>query len=296
MTLTTSVLSSKASSLTRYLQEIKKYRILSADTEYTLAKAVVEHQDINAAHKLVTSHLRLVVKVALNMRGYGLSVMDLISEGNIGLMHAVKKFNPDLGHRLSTYAMWWIKATIQEFVMKSWSLVKIGTTVAQKKLFFNLGKIKQKINNFHARNNNSLTNEDVDIVAMQLNVSRQEVREMDIRLAGGDYSLDAPFYNSEGGSSTMLEYIPENRANQETILVQTQELHLRKKLFNQALACLNDREKDIISSRHLLEVPETLDTLSKKYEISRERIRQIESRALEKLKKYVHLTILQMQN
>lgn len=286
MKLTTTALSS-TDLLTRYIQSIKKYPILSADEEYILARSVVDHQDIKAAHKLVTSHLKLVVKIALSMRGYGLSLMDLISEGNIGLMHAVKKFNPELGHRLSTYAMWWIKATIQEYIIRSWSLVKVGTTAAQKKLFFNLNKIKRRINNLHASNNNLLTESDIDFVAEQLNVSPQEVKEMDCRLAGGDYSLDRPFYDDEGHSSSMLEYIPEKRANQEAMLAHSQESEIRKKLLYQAMLSLNERERDIISARHLQDEPETLSTLSKRHKISLERVRQIESAALAKLKKHI---------
>ncbi len=287
MKLAATALSTPSGGLTQYLQEIRKYPMLSAEEEYILAKAVAEHQDINAAHQLVTSHLKLVVKIALSMRGYGISLMDLISEGNIGLMHAVKKFNPELGHRLSTYAMWWIKASIQEYVIKSWSMVKIGTTVAQKKLFFNLNKIKQKIRNFHSRSHDYLSNEDVDVIATQLNVTHQEVKEMDSRLSGNDYSLDSPIHNDDGDSTTMMEYIPENRANQEVVLAYSQEENLKKKLFNKAISMLNEREQAIISARHLQDDPETLDVLSKKYNISRERIRQIEARALEKLKEYV---------
>ena len=287
MKLEATALSTPSGGLTQYLQEIRKYPMLSAEEEYVLAKAVADHQDINAAHQLVTSHLKLVVKIALSMRGYGISLMDLISEGNIGLMHAVKKFNPELGHRLSTYAMWWIKASIQEYVIKSWSMVKIGTTVAQKKLFFNLNKVKQKIRNFHSRNHDHLSNEDVDLIATQLNVTHQEVKEMDSRLSGNDYSLDNPINNDDGDGATMLEYIPENRANQETVLSYSQEESLKKKIFNEAISTLNEREQAIISARHLQDDPETLDVLSKKYNISRERIRQIETRALEKLKEYV---------
>jgi RNA polymerase sigma-32 factor len=288
MTLAVTTLSSADSGLTLYLQEIKKYPILSAAEEYILAKAVVEHQDINAAHKLVTSHLKLVVKIASTMRGYGLALMDLIAEGNIGLMHAVKKFNPDLGFRLSTYAMWWIKAAMQEFIIKSWSLVKIGTTIAQKKLFFNLNKIKRKIRSIHGHSNDALTNNDITAVANQLNVSLDEVKEMDIRLKGSDYSLDTPIYNNEGNVTTLLEHIPETGANQETLLSHNEEASIKKKLFNQALSSLNERERDIIKARHLQEVPETLDILSKRYNISRERIRQIETRAMEKLKNFVN--------
>lgn len=287
MKLSATALSTASGGLTQYMREIRKYPVLSAEEEYVLAKAVADHQDINAAHKLVTSHLKLVVKIALSMRGYGMSLMDLISEGNIGLMHAVKKFNPELGHRLSTYAMWWIKASIQEYVVRSWSMVKIGTTVAQKKLFFNLNKVKEKIRNFHMRSHDSLSNEDVNNIAAQLNVTNQEVKDMDMRLSGNDCSLDNPIYNDEGNSTTMLEYIPENRANQEIALSTYQEASLKKKLFDNAMLTLSEREQAIISARHLQESPETLDALSKKYNISRERIRQIEAKALEKLKNYV---------
>ena len=285
MTLTTTTaLSSVDGSLSMYLREIRRYPMLSGEEEYILAKSVVEHQDIKAAHKLVTSHLKLVVKIAMSMRGYGIALMDLIAEGNIGLMHAVKKFNPELGHRLSTYAMWWIKAAIQEFVIKSWSLVKIGTTVAQKKLFFNLKKIKQRIANFHAKSSVSMSDEDMDVVANQLNVSRDEVKEMDLRLAGGDISLDTPMYNHDGETTSLLEHLPEGRANQEIMLAHTQEKSLKQRLFAQAMATLNDRERDVIAARHLKDDPDTLDVLSKKYDISKERVRQIETRAMEKLK------------
>lgn len=294
MKLATTAISTSGGGLAQYLQEIKKYPILSAEEEYILAKAVAEHQDINAAHQLVTSHLKLVVKIALSMRGYGISLMDLISEGNIGLMHAVKKFNPELGHRLSTYAMWWIKASIQEYVIKSWSMVKIGTTIAQKKLFFNLNKLKQKIRNFHSRSHDNLSNEDVGVIATQLNVTHQEVKEMDSRLSGNDYSLDNPIHNNDGDSTTMLDFIPENRANQEVTMAHFQEASLKKKLFNKAMLTLSEREQSIISARHLQDDPETLDVLSKKYNISRERIRQIENRALEKLQEYVKTNFLKL--
>lgn len=273
--------------LSAYLAEIKQYPILSLAEEYQLAKEVKENQNLQAAHKLVTSHLKLVVKIAFSMRGYGLSLMDLISEGNIGLMHAVKKFDPDLGHRLSTYAMWWIKASIQEFIIKSWSLVKIGTTVAQKKLFFNLKKAKQRILNFHGNGNDVLSDEEVGQIANQLGVTTSEVKEMDVRIGSNDYSLDNPIYNEDGNQSSLLEYIPETRANQETMLAKAQESGLRKKLFQKAMSELSEREQEIVKARHLNEEQATLEELSQKYQISRERIRQIEARAMEKLKAYV---------
>lgn len=289
MTLTTTSLTPvDSSSLSMYLQEIRKYPILSAEEEYLLARQVIDQQNIQAAHKLVTSHLKLVVKIALSMRGYGIALMDLIAEGNIGLMHAVKKFDPELGHRLSTYAMWWIKAAIQEYVIKSWSLVKIGTTVAQKKLFFNLKKAKQRILNFHSRNSEELSNDDISELAVQLNVTENEIKEMDSRLSGGDYSLDNPVASRDGmENATMLDFIPESRANQEIAMAHTEETNIKKRIFGEALANLSERERAIVAARHMQEEPETLDVLSKQYNISRERIRQIETAAMNKLKSYV---------
>jgi RNA polymerase sigma-32 factor len=279
----------------RYINEVKKYPTLSAEEEYMLAKRVQDYEDIEAAHKLVTSHLKLVAKMAYRMRGYGIALMDIVAEGNIGLMHAVKKFNPDLGHRLSTYAMWWIKAAMQEFIIKSWSLVKIGTTTAQKKLFFNLSKAKKRILSLSSSDNrNYMSNDDVMKVAEELQVLPQEVVEMDIRLSGNDVSLDTPIYDDDNHSVTALDLLTEKRANQEINLLKSEDFSNKKKVFTESLKILNERERQIIQLRHLIDIPETLDELSKKLNISRERVRQIEARALEKIKEYCLKTYLKL--
>ncbi len=266
----------------KYLQEIKHIPFLDQEQEQNLAKRLIEHKDVAAAHKLVTSHLKLVVKIAYSFKGYKLPMMELISEGNIGLMHAVKKFDPSFGFRLSTYAIWWIKAAIQEYILRSWSLVKMGTTAAQKKLFFNLNKIQKKIQSLHS----TFTNEQTNIaIANELQVSQKEVVEMRSRMRYADLSLNAPI--SDDSQAQLLEIIPENRPNQEVTLGNTQEATYKKNILKSAMSFLNDRERSILSDRHLKEEPETLETLSKMHKISRERVRQIESRALEKLTKYV---------
>ena len=271
--------------LTNYIRQIRQYPMLSADEEYMLAMRVFEDQDIKAAHILVTSHLRLVVKVAFKMRKFGMALMDLISEGNIGLMCAVKKFNPHLGYRLSTYALWWIKASIQEFIIKTCSLVKMGTTIAQKKLFFNLNKLKARIQNFS--NKASLSEDDVSNISTELNVSKKEVKEMDLRMSSYDVSLDSELGNgSEGNSHSFLSVIPDQRDNHELILANSEDLTTKRKLFAEGMELLNKREKDIIISRRLKSDGDTLDILSNKYKVSRERIRQIEVRAMEKLQSY----------
>jgi RNA polymerase sigma-32 factor len=272
--------------LSLYIKQVNGYSLLTAEREYMLAKRVTDYQDVEAAHSLVTSHLRLVVKIALNMRGYGISLMDLISEGNIGLMHAVKKFKPDLGYRLSTYAMWWIKASMQEFIIKSWSLVKIGTTVAQKKLFFNLNKIKRKIQNLEGIDSTSnLSIKDAKFIANELQLDEKDVLSMNHRLNSGDVSLDNPILSRDGEESgTLLETIVDNKDSHELKLAEDQELNSRRRLFRNAVTQLNDREKDIVVSRRLQEKAATLEDLSKKYNVSRERVRQIEVRALEKIK------------
>lgn len=267
----------------RYLQEIKRFPMLEGEEEYMLAKRWIEHNDLNAAHRLVTSHLKLVAKIAMSFRGYGLPLMELVAEGNIGLMQAVKRFNPELGYRLSTYAMWWIKATIQEFVLRSWSLVKMGTTAAQKRLFFNLGKIKRRIYHLEARD---LQDKDIPLIANQLQVTENEVLEMNQRMRGsGDCSLNDRF--SEDGTEEVIDFLPETRANQEIMLLESEEQKKRKQLFVQALEILSEREQDILKQRRLQEVPTTLEDLSQKYGISRERIRQIEVRAFEKLQEWM---------
>lgn len=267
--------------LARYLQQIRQFPMLDAQEEYTLAKSWKEEGDREAAHKLVTSHLRLVAKIAMGYRGYGLPLSELISEGNVGMMQAVKKFDPDRGFRLATYAMWWIKASIQEYVLHSWSLVKIGTTVAQKKLFFNLKRLKGDLK---AIDDGDLHPDDVREIANQLDVSEQEVINMNRRLAGHDHSLNAPMrMDGEESGEWQDILVDENQKSQEFVMAKNDEDSKRLALLNEALGTLNDRERAIFEERRLLDEPKTLDELSQKYEISRERIRQIENRALEKI-------------
>ena len=275
------VLSSEGN-LSIYLQEIKKFPILTAEEEYMLAKRYKEHGDTEAAHKLVTSHLRLVAKIAMGYRGYGLPVTDLISEGNIGIMQAVKKFDPERGFRLATYAMWWIRAQIQEYVLHSWSLVKIGTTAAQKKLFFNLRKLKNQLSSIDTGN---LSPENAREIASRLNVKEAEVLDMDNRLFSGDQSLNVQI--GEEGDTEWQDMLVDSNDTQDNILANSNELSFRKKIFEQALEVLNDREKEIISLRKLKDKPVKLEELSKKFNISRERVRQIEEKAFEKLQKQV---------
>lgn len=268
--------------LSRYIQDVNRFPMLSEQEEFMLAKAFKEYGDNIAAQKLVTSHLRLVVKIAMGFKGYGISMMDLISEGNIGLITAVKKFNPDAGFRLSTYAMWWIKASIQEFVLRSWSLVKIGTTAAQKKLFFNLKKMKHRLNAYHK---GDLYPEEVKKIANDLNVEEAEVIEMDRRMSGADLSINVPI--SEDSEDEWGDIIEGDYVSQETFAAETQEKNLRQTAFKNALQTLNEREIDIITKRRILEPAATLDELSKFYNISKERVRQIEERAFAKLQKEV---------
>ena len=267
-------------SLSSYLTQIKKFPMLSAEEEYMLAKSWRDRGDLKSAQKLITSHLRLVAKIAMGYRGYGLPVSELVSEGNIGLMKAVKKFDPERGFRLATYAMWWIKASIQEYVIRSWSLVKIGTTTAQKKLFFNLNKLKNKLS---ANNTGDLSSEHVSEISKRLNVSEEEVVSMDRRLHGKEKSLNDPIKDGEG--TEWQDWIVDTKLDQELKLSQKQELNERKKLMNESITILNPREKEILTARRLSENIATLEELSKKYKISRERIRQIESKAFEKLQK-----------
>tara|TARA_Y100000590_G_scaffold465683_1_gene638699 strand:- start:27594 stop:28445 length:852 start_codon:yes stop_codon:yes gene_type:complete len=275
------VLSSEGG-LALYLQEIKKFPMLTAEEEYMLAKSFKEHGDTEAAHKLVTSHLRLVAKIAMGFRGYGLPLVDLISEGNIGIMLAVKKFDPERGYRLATYAMWWIRAQIQEYVLKSWSLVKIGTTAAQKKLFFNLKKIK---NQLKAINDGNLSPENVREIARKLDVKESEVVEMNNRMFSVDQSLNAKL---TGDSETdWQDLIADERENAEVIVENEDENNFRKKILYDAMSNLNQREKEIIIARKIQDSPKKLEELSKKYKISRERVRQIEEKALEKLKREI---------
>ena len=270
--------------LGRYLDHIKKFPMLEAGEEYLLAKDWLEKQDTKAAHKLVTSHLRLVAKIAMGYRGYGLPIADLIAEGNIGMMHAVKKFDPEKGFRLATYAMWWIKAAIQEFVLRSWSQVKIGTTASQKKLFFNLRKIKGKIN---ALEDGDLTPNQVNHIAKTLDVSEDDVVSMNRRMLGGDHSLNSQINRQDGEEAEWQDMLTDERDNQETQYVNHQEKNIRNKMMLEALDYLKPREKDIIIKRRLTENPKTLEDLSQEYKVSRERIRQIETRAFEKLQTIV---------
>ena len=266
--------------LSLYLAQIKKFPILDSDEEYMLAKNWRERGNLKSAHKLVTSHLRLVAKIAMGYRGYGLPVNELISEGNIGLMQAVKKFNPDKGFRLATYAMWWIKAAIQEYVLRSWSLVKMGTTTAQKKLFFNLNKLKKQI---APHEEGDLRNEQVKEISDRLGVKSEEVVNMNRRMMGQEKSLNEPIKSGEKGE--WQDWIVSDDLDQELFVAQKQELDEKKSLLYQSIKVLNEREKEIIEDRKLSNDPKTLEELSKKYKISRERIRQIETRAFEKLQK-----------
>jgi len=266
--------------LSIYLAQIKKFPMLDAEEEYMLAKNWKENGNLKAAHKLVTSHLRLVAKIAMGYRGYGLPVNELISEGNIGLMQAVKKFDPDKGFRLATYAMWWIKASIQEYVLRSWSLVKMGTTTAQKKLFFNLKKLKNQI---APGQDGDLRDEQVNEISKRLDVDSKEVVNMNRRMMGQEKSLNDPIKNGE--TDEWQDWLVDDSLDQELIVSQKQEYDDKKELLDSAMKILNEREKEIIISRRLSEEPETLEELSKKYKISRERIRQIETKAFEKLQK-----------
>ena len=267
-------------SLSLYLTQIKKFPMLDAEEEYMLAKNWRESGSLQSAHKLVTSHLRLVAKIAMGYRGYGLPVSELISEGNIGLMQAVKKFDPDKGFRLATYAMWWIKASIQEYVLRSWSLVKMGTTTAQKKLFFNLKKLKNQI---APGQEGDLKNEQVQEISKRLDVNSQEVINMNRRRMGQEKSLNDPIKHGE--SDEWQDWLVDDSLDQELVISQKQEYEDKKELLKNAMQILSDREKEIINARRLSENPKTLEELSKKYKISRERIRQIETKAFEKLQK-----------
>jgi len=276
---------SSEASFSMYLREINKIPSLTKEEEFLLAKAYLENQDLEAAHKLVTSHLKLVAKIAMRYRNYGLPITELVSEGNIGLMQAVKKYDPDLGYRLSTYSMWWIKASIQEYVLKSWSLVKIGTTSAQKKLFFSLSKIKHKITNMYSR---SVNEGDYQAIADELGVTVREVNEMSQRLSGPDLSLNRTINNdSDNYGSEMLELLPESKPSQEDILSRRQILVNKTQILSEALGELNEREVQILTARKLNDSPLTLDTLSSQYNISKERVRQIETKAFEKVQNYV---------
>jgi RNA polymerase sigma-32 factor len=267
--------------LNRYLAEIKKFPILTPEEEYMLAKRWTEHQDTDAAAKLVNSHLRLVAKIAMGYRGYGLPISELISEGNIGLMQGVKKFEPERGFRLATYAMWWIRASIQEFILRSWSLVKMGTTAAQKKLFFNLRRMKNRIEAFEE---GDLKPEDVTKIATDLGVSEEDVISMNRRMAmGGDTSLNVPLRDDSEGS--WQDFLVDSEPLQDERVAEAEETRIRHDLLVEALDSLNERERHILTERRLTDEPKTLEELSQVYDVSRERIRQIEVRAFEKLQK-----------
>ena len=272
--------------LSKYLARIRSFPILEKDEEYMLAKAWSEREDVEAAHQLVTSHLRLVAKIALGYRGYGLPLSDLISEGNIGMMHAVKKFDPERGFRLATYAMWWIKASIQEYILRSWSLVKIGTTAAQKKLFFNLRRLKGKIN---AIDGGDLRPDQVTHIAETLDVDESEVISMNQRMSGGDKSLNTPMASDIDGGGEWQDWIEDNRENQEVAFAEREEFEAQYSVMRDAIESLNPREQRIIQARRLTEPPLTLEDLSEEFEVSRERIRQIEVRAFEKLAEAVKI-------
>ena len=273
---------SSESNLSRYLQEIRKFPMLAAEEEYMLAKRWQEIEDSEAAHKLVTSHLRLVAKIAMGYRGYGLPLSELISEGNVGMMQAVKRFDPDRGFRLATYAMWWIRAAIQEYILHSWSLVKMGTTAAQKKLFFNLRRLKGQM---QAIEEGDMSPEQVRHIATTLDVPEQDVVNMNRRLGAPDHSLNAPLRADSEGE--WQDWLVDETANQEISLAENEELGKRRKLLSAAMQNLNERERDILVERRLRDDPTTLEDLSQKYGISRERVRQIEVRAFEKLQKAI---------
>ncbi|MEC7763856.1 MAG: RNA polymerase sigma factor RpoH [Pseudomonadota bacterium] len=268
--------------LNRYLQDIRKFPMLEPEQEYMLAKRWVDHQDTDAAHQLVTSHLRLAAKIAMGYRGYGLPQAEVISEANVGLMQAVKRFDPEKGFRLATYAMWWIRASIQEYILRSWSLVKLGTTSAQKKLFFNLRKAKARIG---ALEEGDLRPENVAQIAHDLNVTEDEVISMNRRMSGGDASLNATISNDGDSTMQWQDWLEDEDADQAGDYEQRDELTVRREMLAQAMDVLNDREKDILTQRRLSDETVTLEDLSGQYDVSRERIRQIEVRAFEKLQK-----------
>jgi len=272
--------------LSNYLNEIKKFPMLSAEEEYTLANRLTIHGDTDAAHQLVTSHLRLVAKLAMGYKGYGLPITDIISEGNVGLMQAVQKFDPEKGFRLATYALWWVKAAMQEYILRSWSLVKIGTTAVQKKLFFNLRRAKNQI---QAYEDGDLNPENLEKISKQLNVPEKEVVNMNRRLSGADPSLNAKISSDDGSQTEWQDWLEADQPNQEEEYAEKEEDTIRKELISEALKILNERELDIVQTRRLSEESATLEELSEKYNISRERVRQIEVRALEKIKEEMQI-------
>ena len=279
---------SSESNLSRYLQEIRRFPMLAPEEEYMLGKSWREHGDIEAAHKLVTSHLRLVAKIAMGYRGYGLPLSELISEGNVGMMQAVKRFEPDRGFRLATYAMWWIRAAIQEYILHSWSLVEMGTTAAQKKLFFNLRKLKGQM---RAIEEGDLSPEQVNKIATTLDVPEADVISMNRRLGAPDHSLNAPL--RQDGDGEWQDWLVDDSDNQEIRLAESEEFGKRKGLLKDAMTTLNDRERRILTARRLQDEPITLEDLSQEYGISRERVRQIEVRAFEKLQKSIKHAAIQ---
>jgi len=279
-----------SANLSRYLHEIRKFPILEKKEEFTLAKSWVENDDVDAAHKMVTSHLRLVAKIAMGYRGYGLPLGELISEGNVGLMQAVKRFDPERGFRLATYAMWWIKASMQEYILHTWSLVKIGTTASQKKLFFNLRKLKGKL---QAIEEGDLSPENVTRISEALNVPEVDVVSMNRRLAAHDNSLNAPLRAE--GEGEWQDWLVDDTDNQEVLLGEREELTNRRRMLTSAIKTLNERERHIFTERRLEENPKTLETLSLEYGISRERVRQIEVRAFEKVQKAIKAAALDPQ-
>jgi RNA polymerase sigma-32 factor len=276
--------------LSRYLEEIRRFPMLEPQEEYMLAKSWREHGDRDAAHRLVTSHLRLVAKIAMGYRGYGLPISEVISEGNVGLMQAVKRFEPEKGFRLATYAMWWIKAAIQEYILRSWSLVKMGTTANQKKLFFNLRKAKSRIS---ALEEGDMRPDQVATIAKRLGVGEQDVIDMNRRL-GGDVSLNAPIRN-DGDTGEWQDWLVDDRDNQEATLTESEELGNRRRALSDALSVLNDRERRIFQARRLAEDPVTLEQLADEFGVSRERVRQIEVRAFEKVQKAVRNRVAAME-
>ena len=289
MTTTTLPILSGESGLSRYLNEIKRFPILSADEELLLAKNYLEQGESEAAHKLVTSHLRLVAKIAMQYRGYGLPVADLISEGNLGLMKAVKKFDPERGCRLSTYAMWWIKASVTEYILRSWSLVKMGTMSAQKKLFFSLRKAKRKLNIIDAQ---TIDPEKTAKLAEQFSISEADITHLDRRITARDLSLNAPVSNSEEDSMEFIDILEDDTPSPEVLVARTQETEFRQKYLRDAMFQLSERERHILTERRLKEDPITLEKLGEHYGISRERVRQLENRAYTKVQTVIHSELI----
>jgi RNA polymerase sigma-32 factor len=292
MTVTTLPILSSDSGLSRYLNQIKRFPVLSAEEEFMLAKSYLDHGESDAAHKLVTSHLRLVAKIAMQYRGYGLPVADLISEGNLGLMKAVKKFDPDKGFRLSTYAMWWIKASVTEYILRSWSLVKMGTMSAQKKLFFSLRKAKRRLEIADASN---MTEEQATALSDQFNMPADEIAHMDRRMTARDFSLNAPVSHTEEDSMEFIDTLEDETPSAEIIVARAEEDGIRHEMLKLAMDELDERERHIFIERRLKEDPITLEELGQEYGISRERVRQLENRAFNKVSKAVRMVAIQAE-